>query len=69
MVESLSLEVLRNWGDVVLKDMVSWHCGDGLVLDLVILEVFSNLNNSMILRFHTLHSGHLQSTRILLQSP
>ena len=29
--------------------MVRGHGGDGLQLDLVILEVFSNLNDSMIL--------------------
>ena len=48
MVESLSLEVFKNHGDVALKDVVSEHGGEGLGLDLV-LEVFSNLNDSMIL--------------------
>lgn len=33
-------------------DMVSGHGGDGLWLDLVILEAFSNLKDSMILRGH-----------------
>jgi len=48
MVESLSLEVFKNHGDVALKDVVSEHGGEGLGLDLV-LEVFSNLNDSIIL--------------------
>ena len=33
--------------DVALRDMVSGHGGDGLRLDLVILEVFSNLYHSI----------------------
>ena len=41
--ESLSSEV----GDVALGDMVSGHGENGLGLDSVILEVFSNLNDSM----------------------
>ena len=48
MVESLSLEVFKNHGDVAVRDVVSGHGGKGLGLDLV-LEVFSNLNDSMIL--------------------
>ena len=52
VVESLSLEVFQNHGDVVLRDMVSEHGGDELGLGLVIIEVFSNLNNSVIL-FYT----------------
>jgi len=42
-----SLEVLQSHGDVALRDMVSGHGGDGLELDLVILEIFSNLNDYM----------------------
>ena len=34
--------------DVVLRDMVSGHGGGGL-MDLVILEVFSNFNDPVIL--------------------
>jgi len=34
---------------VVLRDVVSGHGGDGLVVGLGILVVFSNLNDSMIL--------------------
>ena len=49
VVESPSLEVFKNHGDVALRDVVSGHGWGGLVLDLVILEVFSNLNESMIL--------------------
>ena len=41
-------EVFRNSGDVALEDTVSgWW--DGLRLDLGILEVLSNLNDSVIL--------------------
>jgi len=47
VVGSLSLEVFKECGDVALKDMVSEHGGDGLVLDWMILVVF--LNDSMIL--------------------
>ena len=42
-------EVFQNHGDVALGDMVSGHVGDGLQLDLGISEVFSNLNDSVIL--------------------
>ena len=44
-VESPSLEVFKNCGDVALRDMVSGH---GLVVELDDLSVFSNLNDSMI---------------------
>ena len=40
--ESLSLEVFQNLGDEALKDTVSGHGG----LDLVILEIFSNISDS-----------------------
>lgn len=47
VVGSLSLEVLQNRRDVALRDVV-WCCGgDGLGLCLVILEVFSNLEDSL----------------------
>ena len=49
VVESSSLEVFKNHGDVALHDMVSGHDGGGLRLHLVITEVFSNLNDSVIL--------------------
>ena len=49
VVESPSLEVFKSHGGVALGDMVSGHSGDGLGLDLVILEVFSRRNDSMIL--------------------
>ena len=39
--------MFKNHGDVALRDVVSGHGGGGLGLDLVILEVFSNLNDSM----------------------
>ena len=50
VVESPSLEVFQNCGDVALKGRVSGHGGDGLVLVLVILEVFSNLSGSTVLK-------------------
>lgn len=39
----------RNHGDVTLRDMISGHSGDGLELDLGILVIFFNFNDSMIL--------------------
>ena len=41
--------MLKTHGDEALRDMVSGHNGDGLELDRIISEVFSNLNDSMIL--------------------
>ena len=49
MVPSPSLEVFKSREDVALKDVVSEHGGDGLYLGFVILDVLSNLNDSMIL--------------------
>ena len=43
VVESPSMEVLRNHGDVAPRDVVSEHGGDGLMVGLV----FSSLNDSM----------------------
>ena len=43
VVQSPSLVVFRNCGDVALRDVVSGHGGDGLGLDWMILAVFSNL--------------------------
>jgi len=34
VVESLSLEVLKNCGDVALRDTISGNCGDGLMVGL-----------------------------------
>ena len=45
---SASLEVFRKHRDVALRDVASGHGGDGLGLDCMVLEVFSNLNDSMI---------------------
>ena len=53
VVESPSLEVLKNRVDVALRDVVSGHGGGGLVVGLDDLEVFSNLNDSNILRFYS----------------
>ena len=47
VVETPSLEVFKNHGDVAMRDMVNGHGGNGLGLDLMILELFSNLNDSM----------------------
>ena len=44
-----SLEVFKTYGDVALRAIVSKYGGDELGLDLVILEVFSSLNNDVIL--------------------
>ena len=46
-MEFLSLEVFQNCGVVALGHMVRRHGGNGLGLDLGILEIFSNLNDSM----------------------
>ena len=51
--------MLKNHGDVALRDVVSGHGGGGLGLDLVILELFSNLNDCMLL------SPSLQWTSLL----
>ena len=48
VLERLSLEVLKNCGDVALRNMVNGHGGDGLELNSAILEVFSNLNDTMV---------------------
>ena len=50
VAESLSLEVFKNHGDVALRDVVSGHGGDGLELNLDILQVFSNLNHPVVLQ-------------------
>ena len=47
VVQSPSLGVIRSCGDVALRDVVSGHGGDWLELDRIVLEVFSNLNDSM----------------------
>ena len=47
--KSPSLEVFQNHRDVALRDVVSGHGGGGMRLDLGTLEVFSNLNDSVIL--------------------
>ena len=48
-VPSPSLGVFKNCRDVALGDVVNGHGEDGLGLDFVLSEVFSNLNDSMIL--------------------
>ena len=32
VIQSLSLEVFKKWGGVALRDMVSGHGGDGLLV-------------------------------------
>ena len=53
VVQSLSLEAFKKPSDVVWGDMVQWEIlvVVGGQLDWVILEVFSNLGDSMILLF------------------
>jgi len=48
VVESASMEVFRNRGDVTPGDVVGGHGGGGLTVELVVLELFSNLNDSAI---------------------
>ena len=48
-LESLSLEVLKNHADVALRDMVSGHGGDVLIVGLDDFSDLFNLNDSMIL--------------------
>lgn len=48
-LEPLFLEVSKNCGDVALRAVASGHGGGGLGVDYKILQVFSNLCNSMIL--------------------
>ena len=60
VVESPSLEVFENYGDVAWRDMVSEHGWDRLGRDWVILVVFSNPNDSMILEIQNLHPEALQ---------
>ena len=48
VVQSPSLEVFKNCGDVALRFVVSGHGGDRLGLDWMILGVFSSLHDSMI---------------------
>ena len=46
---SLSLEVFKECGDVALRDVGRGHGGRGLGMDWMMLKVFSNFNDSMIL--------------------
>jgi len=48
VVESPSLGVFKVCGDVTPRDVVSGHDEDGLRFNWMILEGFSNLNDSMI---------------------
>jgi len=68
VVESLSLEVFKNRVDVALMDMVSGHGEDELMVGMVILVFFSNLNDSVILRFYG-GPGTLLSPIVLATCP
>lgn len=46
MVGSPSLEIFKKCGDVALKDMAWWYCGDGLLAG---LDDLSGLLNQTIL--------------------
>ena len=46
VVGSPCMEVFRNRGDVALRAVGSGYGGGGLGLDVVVLEVFSSLNDS-----------------------
>ena len=48
-VESPPLEVFKNCVDVALRDVVSGHGGDGLLVGLGDLSGLSNLNGSLLL--------------------
>ena len=49
---SLSLEGFKNHGDVALRNVGSGHGGGRLGLGLIILEISSNLNDTMIKKTH-----------------
>ena len=48
VVRSSSLGVFQNHRDVALRDVVGGHGEMGCCLDVSILEVFSNLNDSVV---------------------
>ena len=50
VVGSLSLEVFQTHGDVALSDLGSGHGGGGLMVDGIILVVFSNPNDSLVFK-------------------
>jgi len=52
IVGEISPKEWWNHGDVALRDTVSGHGGDGLQLDLGILEVFCNINYSVMFQAH-----------------
>jgi len=51
VVESVSLEVFKNCEDVALRDVVRGHGVMGWLFDCVVLEVFYDLNDSMVIQF------------------
>jgi len=48
VVQSPHLEAFQNHVDVALRDVVGGHGEMGCCLDVSILEVFSNLNDSVV---------------------
>ena len=51
VLESPSLKVFKNHGDTVLSNTVNGHSRDGMGLDWMTVEVFSNLNDPAVLRW------------------
>ena len=47
VVESPSLELFKKHVDVALRDVVSGHSEDGIVIGLIVLRDFSSLSDSM----------------------
>ena len=47
VVESPSLELFKKHVDVTLRDVVSGHSEDGIVIGLIVLRDFSSLSDSM----------------------
>lgn len=52
VVGSLSPEVIEKWGDMALKDMAWWYCGDGLMASvkdhvLISVEFLGGQNNNV----------------------
>ena len=65
--ESPSLEVFQRC-EVAVRDVVSGHGEDGLVLDLGISVVFSNLNDSMSAKTVHIQAGQRQNNPTLFST-
>ena len=66
--ESPSLGVFQRCEDVAVRDVVSGHGEDGLVLDLGISVVFSNLNDSMSAKTVHIQAGQRQNNPTLFST-